>query len=354
MDILEQLSQESRWQQRRELVRSSTDAVALFAWLPQETEGWVRAAMAKAFGELGGPEAHKALEQLGHDDSGFVRIAAVKALDAIQNLEARFQLREIYARDEDHIVRLSVVETHLPLGESDSLGTLYATLAYQTDPQKRMLAIYNAILEVGQAIVPHLRNLWITETAPEVRLLLVQQLTRFGDGSEPALWRTALLCEKAPTVRAALIKALSDEEDQTTRAVFLKALAQEEIEHLRLQLLQALRHWHDFAIFQAFSAHWNAFRSPGTYPQVRLLLEDFLTHIPTDELISWLLADESIVHRNQPFLAMEISKRGAEARAILAAILKVKTPPSPNNYDEPAWLLHLRLLLNPTAENDKN
>ncbi|MCX6366664.1 MAG: HEAT repeat domain-containing protein [Armatimonadetes bacterium] len=335
-------------------MHSSTDAVALFAWLPHETEGWVRAAMAKAFGELGGPESHQALERLGQDDSGMVRIVAVKALEQLADLEAHFQLREIYAHDDDHLVRLSVVETDLPVGESDSLGALYATLAYQADPQKRMLVIYNTILEVGRAIVPHLRNLWITETAPEVRLLLVQQLIRLGDGSEPALWRTALLSEKAPTVRAALIKALSHEEDPATRAVFLKALAQEEIESLRLQLLQALRHWHDFAIFQTFSAHWSAFRSPGTYLQVGLLLEDFLTHIPTDELIAWLLAEDSITHRSQPFLAMEVHKRGDKAQEILATILKVKAPSNSNNYDEPAPLRHLSLLLNPTAENNKD
>jgi HEAT repeat protein len=40
-----------------------------------------------------------------------VRIAAIRALDAIQNLEARFQIREAYQREDDPLVRRAAEES---------------------------------------------------------------------------------------------------------------------------------------------------------------------------------------------------------------------------------------------------
>ncbi len=255
MGFIEQLKATPKWQERRELVRECNDAAVLLAWLPHENEGWVRAAIATQLGQLGGPEAHKALDRLAQDESGMVRIAAVGALNTLATLEARFQLRETYARDEDPHVRQAVVQSDVPVGESAALGKLHATLAYQSDPHKRALAIYNAMLEVGKAVVPTLRDLWKTETEPEVRKMLVDLLANLGEAEERQILLIGLLQEPSSQVRRDIVRIFTKWGGSETRQVFLTALPQESDEILQIALIRALAQWKDRGVARALLTH---------------------------------------------------------------------------------------------------
>ena len=312
MGFIEQLKATPKWQQRRELVRVCDDAAALLAWLPLEIEGWVRAAIATQLGQLGGPEVHKALEVLAQDESGMVRVAGVKALDAIQNLEARFQIRETYARDEDHVVRRATVETEVPVGESAALGKLHATLAYQSDPHERALAIYNAMLEVGKAIVPTLHDLWKTETDPVVRQMLVDLLANLGEAQERQLLLTSLLQEPSFLVRRDIVRIFTKWGGSETRQVFLMALPQESDEILQIALIRALAQWKDRGVARALLTHQLPPCSMTVYKMIQEAIEPILKNLPLAEFGVWLPQEPEAMIRLR--IIKEIRQREAAAR----------------------------------------
>ncbi|WP_394794424.1 HEAT repeat domain-containing protein [Armatimonas sp.] len=326
MTFFEQLKATPKWQQRRELVRECNDAAALLAWLPLEIEGWVRAPMASKFGQLGGPEAHKALEILAQDESGMVQVAAVGALNTLATLEARFQLRETYARDEDPHVRQAVVQSDVPVGESAALGKLHATLAYQSDPHKRALAIYNAMLEVGKAVVPTLHDLWKTETEPEVRKMLVDLLAKLGEEQERQLLLTSLLQEPSFLVRRDIVRISTKWGGSETRQVFLTALPQESDEILQIALIRALAQWKDRGVARALLTHQLPPCSMTVYKMIQEAIEPILKNLPLAELGVWLPQEQEAMIRLR--IVKEIRQREAAAREILLAAFHREQDPS--------------------------
>ena len=307
MGLFEQLKATPRWQERRELVHACNDAAALLAWLPMEIEGWVRAPMASKFGQLGGPEAHKALEVLAQDESGMVRIAAVGALNTLATLEARFQIRETYTRDEDHHVRHAVVQSDVPVGQSEALGTLHATLDYETDPQKRALAIYWAALAAGKVILPNLHWLWQTENAPEVRQQLAELLASLGGEVEQQLLVRGLTEELSPRVRADLIRLLEKYRGELAREAFLHALPIERDDAVRAALVRALSRWDDREVLEALykaQEHHATDQTRLTTQAAHQELEKKISQQSGAELLAWLAVEPTAELRNRLLQAL--------------------------------------------------
>jgi HEAT repeats len=340
MQLLDQLDGEPRWQVRRKRVACSTDAAALLTWLPHETEGWVRAAMAKVFGELGGPESQKALEQLVHDESGLVQREAVKALDRLQTLTARFTLRETYAQAEDHNVRRAVIETQVPVGQSPELlgesrllvpegvarGKLHFALAHLTDPHSRALAIYNTMLEVGKAIVPSLRDLWKTETEPVVRQMLVDLLANLGEREERQLLLRSLVHEPTIQVRRDIIRIFTKWGGRETRQVFLAALPTEPDENLQVTLIQALTRWKDWDVVHALYSHQTmTVGAPLSYQASQAAIHELIDSLPLVELGICLPREPEAGIRLA--IVKIVRHRGAGARNILISALRTEPDP---------------------------
>lgn len=327
MGLFEQLKATPRWQERRELVRQTKDAAALLAWLPHEREGWVRAAMATVLGELGGPEAHKALERLTHDDSGFVRIAAIKALDAIANLEARFQVRAAYERDDDPLVRRAAVESGVSVGDAAALGVLESALAQETEPNARASAIYQAMLDAGAAILPRLRQLWNTETAPPVRMQVAEILLRLGDSDDRARLAGALSVEPKPQVRSVLIKYLSLARESSGRQAFLEWFPHEPEPSLQLMLVSALRRWPDRDCFRALVLTNRPLSDSAVihYKLRRDAWEGILAQLPSALLGSWLLEEPERSVRL--ILVQALRKRSDEPREVFLTLLRREREP---------------------------
>ena len=296
MQLLDQLNGEPKWQVRRELVRGSTNAAALLAWLPHETEGWVRAAMAKAFGELGGPESQKALEQLVHDESGLVRREAVKALDQLQTLTARITLRETYVQEDDPLVRRAVVESQVPIGESMGLGKLYATLAYETDPLARSRAIQNAAIETGRQLLPNLYTLLQTESAPMVRQTLYDLLLALGGPEALQHVIESINRESSPQVRGHLVHLLSRHGGDAVQDVFLRCILIEQNDAVRAAHVNALGAWKSREMvqtLQALSERFSHIDSYATLMAARRIRDAQLAQLSISELFSWLSTEPS-------------------------------------------------------------
>ncbi len=296
MGLYEQLKATPRWQVRRELVHSSTDAVALFAWLPHETEGWVRAAMAKAFGELGGPESHKALEQLVHDESGLVRREAVKALDQLQTLTARFTLRETYVQEDDPLVRRAVAESQVPIGEPTGLGKLYTTLAYEKDPLARSRAIQNAAIESGRQLLPNLYTLLQTESAPMVRQTLYDLILALGGPEALQYVIQNINRESSPQVRGSLVHLLSRHGGDSIPDVFLRCILIEQNDMVRAAHVNALGAWQSREMvqtLQAISERFAHIDSYATLMAARRIRDVQLAQLSVSELFSWLSTEPS-------------------------------------------------------------
>jgi HEAT repeats len=325
VELIEQLKNTPRWQERRELISQSNDAAVLLAWLPSEKEGWVRAALATRLGVLGGPAAHKALETLAQDDSGLVRVAAIQALDAIQNLEARFQIREAYEREDDPLVRRAAVESRVPVGDAAALGKLEATLAYETDPNARALAIYQAMLDAGSAVLPRLRQLWRSETTPRVRVEVAEILLRLGDSDDRECLAEALAVEPTPQVRRVLIEHLKRAGEVSGREAFLAWFPHETEPALQLSLMSALRRWPDRDCFRALVLTQHPGSLPVHFQHRREAWESILAQLPSPVLGSWLL-EEPEVHVRL-VLVQALRKRSDPPLELFLALLRRERDP---------------------------
>lgn len=326
MGLLEQLKAIPRWQDRREQVRQTEDVAALLAWLPHEKEGWVRAALATQFGQLGGSVAHSALARLSTEDaSGLVQVAAAKALAQLGTPEAQQELQKLFEQADDPLVRQAAAQNQTAGSseQSAAIETLLETLRHETIGHKRALALYQAGQRAGAQLLPTLHALWQTETEPLVRQELIGLLARLGGDAELALFVPALRQEPSLHVRISLVKALLTRRTAATQEVFLQALPQEPTEAVRFQLIHALNHWKDRRVLCVLYESINASRFPGTYPQIQQMLNNSLRTIPTAELVAWL-DDEPRVGLCELFIKA-LSGRGTEGRQVLLDQLKTQT-----------------------------
>ncbi|MBB6052419.1 HEAT repeat domain-containing protein [Armatimonas rosea] len=323
---MEQLKATPRWQDRRELVRQTDDAGALLAWLPHEKEGWVRAALATRLGQLGGSVSHSALARLSTDDaSGLVQVAAAQALAQLGTPEAQQELQKLLEWADDLLVRQAAAQNQTAGSseQSAAIETLLETLRHETIGHKRALALYQAGQRAGAQLLPTLHALWQTETEPLVRQELIGLLARLGGDAELALFVPALRQEPSMHVRISLVKALLTRRTAATQEVFLQALPQEPTEAVRFQLIHALNHWKDRRVLRVLYESINASRFPGTYPQIRQMLDNSLRTIPTAELVAWL-DDEPWVGLCELFIKT-LSGRGTEGRQVLLDQLTTQT-----------------------------